>query len=157
MFNKPAPVTEPAHDNVVDPAELIPLSVLQLEMEPPAIGGWDVYLTGRGIPIVLDHIGRSAICSADARQLLDEKRADELRRREWAARQEQAAVERDRAFRAALPKGTHWTDIPVGVSAPEMWAQAEKDAQPKRRGVLQEALSQSSMTFHSFAPTPDEG
>jgi hypothetical protein len=68
-------------------------------------------------------------------------------------RQEQAAVERDRAFRAALPKGLHWTDIPVGVSAAEVWAQAEKDALPRRRSPLEDALAGEGMVYR---PLPDD-
>jgi hypothetical protein len=35
--------------------------------------------------------------------------------------------------------------------------QADKDAQPRRRSVLQEALANSEgMTFHSLAPTPED-
>ena len=91
------------------------------------------------IPLVLDDVGRRSISRADARQLFDEQRENEARKREVAARQEQQVVEADRAFRAALPTGLHWTDIPVGVSAAQVWAQAEKDARPKRRTPLEDA------------------
>jgi hypothetical protein len=83
MFHtKTTAAAEATHDVVVmDPPELVALSVLQLDLDAPAVG-WDAYLTGRGIPIVLDHIGRSAISSVDARQLLEEKREAEARARE---------------------------------------------------------------------------
>ena len=151
MFHR-TPDTEPSHDVTV-PSDLIPLSQLALDVDPPSVG-WDAYLTGRGIPIVLDHIGRSAVSSADAGQLLIERREDEARRREVAARQEQAAIERDRVFRAALPTGLHWTDIPVGASAAEVWAQQEKDAKPKRRTPLEDALAGDGMIYR---PLRDDG
>jgi hypothetical protein len=73
-----------------------------------------------------------------------------------AARQEREAVERDRAFRAALPTGLHWTDIPAGVSAAQLWAQSEKDSQPRRRSVLEDALSNEGTILYSLAPEPDQ-
>jgi hypothetical protein len=154
MFSKAtAPVTEPAPDVIEQGSSgrtsLIPLSHLELDLPAPG-SGWDAYLTGRGIQIVLDHIGRSAISSADARQLFDEQREVEARRRDVAARQEQQAIEADRRFRAALPKGLHWSEIPVGVSAAEMWAAAEKDAKPKRRTPLEDAFAGEGMVFHSI-------
>jgi hypothetical protein len=140
--------TEPAPDVMEQPAEQpVPLSVLQLDLPAPSIDGWDTYLAGKGIEIMLDDLGRPAISRDDARMLLTEKREDEIRRREWAARQEQQAVERDRAFRAALPKGTHWTDVPDGVSAAQLWVQAEKDAKPKRRTPLEAALAGEGMVY----------
>ena len=81
MF-RPAPVAQPA-DDVIVPAELIPLSHVVLDLDAPAVG-WDAYLTGRGILIVRDHIRRKAISSADARQLFDEQREAEARRRDVA-------------------------------------------------------------------------
>jgi hypothetical protein len=149
MFRNAAPVTEPdAPDDVgtAVPTNLIPLSVLQLDLDPPA-GGWDAYLTGRGVGIAVDDIGRKAISRADARQLFDEKREAEARAREIAQRQEHRAVERDRAFRAALPTGLHWTELPPGVSAAEVWAAAERDAQPKRRTPLEDALAGDGMVY----------
>jgi hypothetical protein len=158
MFRNTAPAAEPAPDVdvVMDPAGLVPLSVLALDLpEPP--GGWPAYLASRGVPVLTDDIGRLAIARAEARQLLDEQREAEAHAREVAARQEREAVERDRAVRAALPTGLHWTDIPAGVSAAELWAAHEKDSQPKRRSVLEHALSNTGeMVFHPIGPTLDE-
>jgi hypothetical protein len=41
--------------------------------------------------------------------------------------------------------------MPVGVSAAEVWAQAEKDARPKRRSLLEDALEPQS---HALPPLP---
>jgi hypothetical protein len=150
MFRTAAPVAEPdPHDDVIPADEqLIPLSVLALDLGEPPVGGWNAYLAGKGIEFVLDHIGRSAVSAADARQLLDEKRQEEIRQREFAKRQEQKAIEADRVRRAAMPKGLHWTEIPDGVSVAEMWAQAEKDARPKRRSPLEAALAGEGIVYH---------
>jgi hypothetical protein len=142
MFNKTALVAEPTPVEVATtvPTDLIPLSVLALDLPEPPAGGWTAYLVGRGLEVLTDDLGRLAVTRADARRLFDKRREDEARRREVAERQERQAVEADRAFRAALPKGLHWTAIPDGASAAQVWAQAEKDARPKRRTVLQDAL-----------------
>jgi hypothetical protein len=154
MFRNTVPVAEPVHDDVMPPAtEVIPLSVLQLDLGEPSTG-WASHLADRDIEIVLDDLGRASVARSDARQLFDERREAEAHAREVAARQEREAVERDRAFRAALPTGLHWTDIPVGATAADLWAANEKDARPKRRTVLQDALEAGGgLVFH---PIRDE-
>ena len=47
-------------------------------------------------------------------------------------------------------------DLPYGVSPSSAMLQAARDAQPKRMGVLQEALAGESMTYHPIAPNGDE-
>jgi hypothetical protein len=156
MFRNPDPVAELANNDVAVPADdPVPLSHLALDLPEPPVG-WITYLNGRGIDLVDDDIGRKSISRADAWQLLDERREDEARRRELAQRREREAIEADRAFRAALPKGLHWTDIPVGVSAAQMWAQAEKDSRPRRRSVLDDALSNQGSVYHPIPHDADE-
>jgi hypothetical protein len=59
----------------VEPAELIPLSVLELDVDPPSSGGWGAVLAAYGIPVLVDDIGRSAVTPrADARRLITERR-----------------------------------------------------------------------------------
>jgi hypothetical protein len=127
---------------------------LDLAAEPPP-GGWIAYLTGRGIPIVSDHIGREAIDSADARQLLDERREAEVRRREAIARNEQRAVEAYQAQRAQIWRGLSADSLPVGVAPAAAMLQAAHDAQPKRESPMEEAFSGKSMTYHEW-PKEDE-
>jgi hypothetical protein len=50
----------------------------------------------------LDNVGRRSISRADARQLLSERRENEIRQREIAERQERQAIERDRQWREQL-------------------------------------------------------
>ena len=85
------------------------------------------------------------ISRADARQLLDERRENEIRRREVAERQERQAIESDRKWRAQLNRGVPWYAIPPGVTAAEALAQAEKDARPRRRMMLEDTLAGEGM------------
>src|SRR5215216_5761920 len=82
-------------------ADLISLSVLQLDLAAPA-EGWPAYLSSRDIAVVTDDLGRPSISRGDARQLFDERREAEARQREALAQQEQRAIEQDRKFRAQV-------------------------------------------------------
>jgi hypothetical protein len=132
--------------------DVIPLSHLELDLAAP-VEGWTVFLAARGIEVTLDDIGRMAIARVDARQLLTEKRereAEQARRRKLA---EARAVADDQIRRARI-----WGGAPAveGVSAAALMLQADKDAQPKRRSVLQEALAGSeTLTYHPL-PKSDE-
>jgi hypothetical protein len=86
MF-RTAPAAEPAPDVKFSADDLIAISVLALDLAEPPVGGWAAYLKGRGIAVIDDGIGRPSISRDDARQLLDEKRENEARRREIAERQ----------------------------------------------------------------------
>jgi hypothetical protein len=140
MF-KTAPTTEPTH-KVMVPANLIPISHLALDLPEPPVGGWVAYLSGRGLEVLTDDIGRPAVSRADARQLFDEQREEEARRREVRERQEQAAVEADRVRRASVWGGLPASAIPEGVSAASAMFAADRDARPRRQSPLQHALDQ---------------
>ena len=160
MFRSTVTVTEPAPVDVIDPASFIPLSHLELDMPAPT-SGWLIELDRRGIAVVSVDVGRLAVSRDDARQLLSEHRvqqeADEARRRAVREKQERKAVEADRAFRAALPKGLPWYEMPDGVSPAEAWRAAELAAQPKRTSVLEETLSNSgTMVYHPLPSTSGE-
>jgi hypothetical protein len=154
MFRSPV-VADPTTDVVrtMDPAELIPLSVLALDLPAPA--EWSAFLADRGIEIVLDDLGRSAVTKADARQLFTEQREPEVRRREKAAELERQAIEADQLQRAQIWKGLPWHMIPDGVSPAQAMVAAEKDAKPRRRSVLQDALSNLGTVFHPIAPNEE--
>jgi hypothetical protein len=155
MFKNPAAAVEAPV--VFRDESPIPLSVLSLDLDvPPA--GWTPFLQGRGIEIVLDSIGRSAISSSDAKMLLDEKHENERRRHEAAVRAEQAAVEADKAWRAALPRGLHWTDVPDGVLPVVAMTAADRAAQPRRTPSRAEWLFNEvddTMVFHSLQGTDE--
>ena len=153
MF-RTAPDTEPAPVEV-PPADLIPLSVLGLDVAEP-ITGWEPFLTVRNIPTVFDDVGRKAVSRADARTLIAEHReqqeAAEAHQRAVRERQEAAAVEADQRFRAQLIPGTPWSEFD-GANPAEVWAAREKAAKPKRRTPLEDALSGEGMVYR---PLQDE-
>jgi ParB-like chromosome segregation protein Spo0J len=137
-------------------SRLISLAERALSLDEPSPAGWDGYLAGRGIAVVVDDLGRPAITRGAARELITEHhkqhREHEARLARVREQTEQAAIAADREFRASLPGGIPWYDIPVGVTAPEMWAAAEKDAQPKRRTVLEDALDrEQGLTYHPIS------
>jgi hypothetical protein len=145
------------HDVVVTtPAEPVPVSVLALDLPAPAIG-WPTFLAGRGIEIVIDDVGRDSISRADARMLLDERREDEIRRRQIAERQEQQAVEADRVRRASIWSGLPAIAIPEGVSAASAMFAADREARPRRQSPLQHALSNDGgIVFHPIRGDGDQ-
>src|SRR5215213_7228914 len=116
---------------VAQPSEWIPLSVLALDLPAPS-EGWANYLGRRAIAFVPDDLGRDCVRRQDARRLLDERRADELRRRAMARQQEQEAVEADRVRFAQIWKGVSADMMPPGVAPAAVMLQSVKDAQPKR-------------------------
>jgi hypothetical protein len=135
------------------PADLVPLSVLALDLAAPSVGGWPAYLAGRGIAVVPDDIGRLAVSRDDARRLITERREAEARGREAAERQ---AVELDRQWRAQLWGGVPADHLPPGVAPAAAMLQAARDAQPRRTTPLQEALSNSGeLTYHSMQTADD--
>jgi hypothetical protein len=135
----------------VPPGEPIPLSVLELDLPAPTIG-WAAGLAEKGISTVLDDLGRLCVSRSDARRLFEEHRETESRRREVLERQEALAVEQDRAFRAALPKGLAWYELPDGVSFAQAAAAAEAEAHPRRTPSPGEWLfgETDTMVFHSL-------
>jgi hypothetical protein len=157
MFRSPVAADPPAHVDV-DPCEqLVPLSVLELDLTAP-VEGWSNFLADRGISITIDDIGRASVSRSDARQLLTEQREAEVRRREKAAELERQAIEADQLRQAQIWKGVPAGLIPADVHPATAMLHAARDAaRPRRESVLQHALSNSDgMTFHSYGPDGDE-
>jgi hypothetical protein len=161
MFRNAAPVAEPAeiglgHSEGPRDAGLVPLSHLALDLSEPA-DGWTVWLSERGVSVSFDDLGRRAISRGDARRLLADQRQAELRRQDLLARQEAAAVEQDRAWRASLPRGAAWYDIPAGVHPATAMLQAAKDAEPRRTPSQVEWLfgEADTMVYQEF-PAEDD-
>ncbi len=154
MFKTPAPDVESAPDQVLS-ENLVPLSHFQLDHpQPPE--GWPAFLGRRAIAFVPDDLGRDCIRRRDARRLLDERRADELRAVKLRQLAEQEAVEADRVKFAQIWQGVSADQMPVGATPASVMLAAAKDAQPKRRTPLEEALSNDGgITYHSYAQ-PDE-
>jgi hypothetical protein len=157
MMFKTAP--DPLPVKVVEvPAEtLIPISVLSLDLEAPSVGGWDAYLNSRGIEVIVDDVGRKAVSRADARQLLDEKRAAEAHAREVMERREQLLVQQDQLRRASLPTGIPAGMVPDGLRSAEAMMLAGESSAPRAKNVREQLLerelgSGESMVFNSFGP-----
>jgi hypothetical protein len=88
------------------------------------------------------------LANAAARRLLDERRADELRKARHLAVVEQEAIEADRLWRASLPRGVPLSGIPDGATYGDVVRQAELEALPRRRSLLEESLGGDTMVFH---------
>jgi hypothetical protein len=155
VFSKATPVTKPALDVIV-PADLVPISHLALDLDVPP-NDWAAFLAGRNIEITLDDVGRAAISRVAARQLFDEQREAEVRRRERAAELERQAVEQDRLRRASLPAGIPAALVPDGLAPAEAMMLAGESSAPRARSVREQLLERElgfgeSMEFHSFGP-----
>jgi hypothetical protein len=83
---------------------------------------------------------------------LDEQREQVLRQAARRRVQEQEAVEQDRAWRAQLPKGIPWHEMPDGVSYAEAAAAAEAEAHPRRTPTRAEWLfgETDTMVYHEL-------
>jgi hypothetical protein len=141
----PAVAVEPA--SPVEPDDLVPLSHLQLDLPQP-VEGWPTFLGLRGVVIRPDDLGRDSVSHGDARRLLDERRADELRKQRHLAVVEQEAIEADRLWRASLPRGVPVSGIPEGATYGDVVRQAELEALPRRRSLVEESLGGDTMVFH---------
>ena len=146
-------------EDVADPwSDLLPLSLLSLEMDAPS--DWRPYLEARGVAVVPDDVGRDSVSRSDARTLLAESRARLAAEREAAARRyelrEHEAEIQDRERRAQIWQGVAASSFPAGVSAASVMVAALRDSRPRRESVLQEALSGDSLTFHPIQPVSDE-
>ena len=147
MFGNTARSTAEAVDVVdpVDPADLIPLSVLALDLDEPG-GGWVAAFTAAGVPVVEDDIGRASVCRVDAARLITERR--EAAARAWEASERRiAALAADQA-RSERYAGIPADRIPDGVLPVTALLQAAKDAEPKRRSVLEDALAGRGVVYH---------
>jgi hypothetical protein len=135
--------------------ELLPLSHLALDFGGVPSEGWPSFLGRRAIAFVPDDLGRDCVRRQDARRLLDERRADEIRAAKLRQLAEQVAVEADEERRRLIWKGLPADRLPVGVSAAAAMAQAAHDALPRRKSPIEEVFDGGGMTFHEL-PRGDE-
>ena len=130
---------------------LIPLTHLALDWHPPAGVSAERYLLDRGERVIADDLGRTAVDRGTARRLLAEQKAAEQRRRELAAQQDAQLEEQWRAqFRPGVPVSQD------GTTGAALMLAAAKDAAPKRRTPLEDALGGGGMTYRPLATTPEE-
>jgi hypothetical protein len=155
MFRNAAPAeVVPQESPQPDPADLIPLSILELDLARPSVGGWSHYLAECGIQVTSDDLGRPAIARVDARRLFEQKRAAEQRAREMAEANEQQAILRDQQWRSQLHPGIPWHQIPDGVSPVLAMTAAAKAERPRRRSMLEDSLDGGGTTMHILEPQP---
>jgi hypothetical protein len=102
--------------------------------------------------VIIDDIGRRCVARSTARRLFTERADAEQRQRETRERHDAEMSElaaKNRPW-GGIPDGL----IPDGVSPAAAMLQAAKDAEPRRRSVLEEALdNDGSLTYH---PVRDE-
>jgi hypothetical protein len=155
MFRNMMPAAVAPVD-VIDPVDLIPLSQLALDLPAPATG-WLVELERRGVEVMVDDIGRRAVTRDVARMLFAEHAAAEARRREVTERNEAAAEEKDRAWRAQLHPGVPWHRMPDGVPPAAAMLQAGKDAGRTTPSQAEWLFGEvdDSMVFHSLQEEGD--
>jgi hypothetical protein len=110
--------------------DLIPLSVLQLDLDPGE--PWPLFLGRRGIAFRPDRIGRDAVTAGDAQRLIAERREQELKKQQHLKVAEEEAVEADRVRFAQIWQGAPWYEVPHGVTPAAAMLQAAKDARPRR-------------------------
>jgi hypothetical protein len=125
----------------------VPLSVLALDLAEPA-EGWPNFLGRRAIKIIPDDLRRDCVSRGDALRLLDEKRESDLRQAALRRMAEQQAVEDDARRRAQIWQGVRASALPPGAAPAAVMLQAAKDAAPKRRTVLQDALDGGESVYH---------
>ena len=136
--------------------ELIPLSVLELDLEAPP-DGWASFLASRGIAVKLDDVGRRSITKHAARLLFRERAEAEERQREARELAERRAIEADEQRRAQLWGGIPAAAIPEGVHPATAMLVAAQEARPRRQSVLEHALGNSgSAVFHPIREYPAE-
>ena len=120
--------------------ELVPLSVLALDVGVPALG-WTHELGRHNIRTVVDGIGRECIRAEDARTLVAAHHEDQARRARARREAEEQAVKADQAFRRSLPPGIPVSLIPSGVTGAEVMTANDPDrARGRRQSILQHAL-----------------
>jgi hypothetical protein len=126
---------------------MIPLPHLALDLDAPT-GGWLAALRAKGVEVVAVDIDRPSISRADAAALFAERREPEQRRREFDERRF-AELEEQRLAR--LRGGVPADQVPDGVHPAAAMLQAAKDAAPRRRTPLEEALdNDGSPTYHAI-------
>jgi hypothetical protein len=108
---------------------------------------------GRGVEA--DDLGRRSVSRKTARRLFAEQAAAERRQREVQER-------RDAKFAELAAANPVWAGIPApsdwdGVSAETVMLQAAKDAQPRRRSVLEHALAgrDGQAEYIPICPVPE--
>jgi hypothetical protein len=122
---------------VCDACQLVPLSILALDIDEPVVG-WPAFFRARGIELIEDDLGRPAIRREDARALMAERREWELKSAEETRRRQEEAVRESRPVPRGILRPAH---ADAALSAFELMRGADADAEqsdPARRLTPQE-------------------
>jgi sulfur carrier protein ThiS len=101
-----------------------------------------------------DWAGRPCVTWSTAAELLASLRAEQAR---VAARIEQQAIEKDQAFRDALPAGVAAERVPEGFTAAELLMLSDPERRKsERESVLEHALRHpaGALVYHPLQPEP---
>jgi hypothetical protein len=131
-----------------EPVELIPLSHLLLDLDPP-VDGIDLELTRRGVPVVLDDLGRRAVSAEAARMLLAGQAEAAERGRELARRREEEAAAAHRPH-GGVPA------IPGATAFESMLVASPPDRPGRRVSVLEDALAHGGTILHPIREEQDD-
>jgi hypothetical protein len=121
-------------------AELVPLSVLALDLPVP-VNGWAASLHRQGFSLLEDDLGRPSVPRAVARSLFAQHREQQEAAARHRAEIERRVIEADRRFRASLPGGVAQDQVPVGVSP----GLAMMLADPERQGSKRESMVEHAL------------
>jgi hypothetical protein len=104
--------------------------------------------------VVRDDPGRRCVTRETARRLFDERNQAERRQREAQERRDAEFAEEAAANRPWAGIPAEW--IPDGVAPASAMLQAAKDAQPRRRSVLEHALANDGAIEYMGLGRPPE-
>jgi hypothetical protein len=137
-------------------AELIPLSVLALDLPEP-VGGWAHELAGRGAVVVEDDLGRPSVPREVARALFAEHREQQEAVARRRAALEQQAIEKDRQFRAGLPPGVPLSAVPAGVAPGLAMMLSDPFPTERRETMVEHSLAnpRGGLVFHPLRHNED--
>jgi hypothetical protein len=153
MFRIPA--TDLPSPAAIDPADLVPLAELVAEgfgYGSPYVAtprdAIDVLAHQLGDQVILDDIGRRCVTRSTAGRMFTERAEAERRQREVQDRNE---AQRHAMATANVPRrGVPADRIPPDVLPVSAMLQAARDNEPRRRSVLEEALDNGPLTYHSL-------
>jgi hypothetical protein len=120
--------------------EPMPLTELARDLPEP-VGGWNVELERRGIPVVQDDVGRPSVDRKTAKALYAEHRERQEAAARYRAEIEQRLIAADEARRAAIPKGIPAGMVPEGISAAQLMMLSDPMPGARRETVVEHSLA----------------
>jgi hypothetical protein len=94
---------EGTEETVCDACQLVPLTILALDIDEPVVG-WPAFFPARGIELIEDDLGRMAIRREDVRTLIAERREWELKAAAETSRRQEETVRKSRPVLSGIPR-----------------------------------------------------